>query len=285
MKKNLPILLLVLSLILVAIGIYGVVKSRNDKEPSRMHTTLGGYSDTDHHPMDVKKSADDYLYVSMPEKTPGYIKDYTGFRVSFNQDNHTPNWVAWELLGSETEGGVARNNKFWQDTEVPGCPTTRDYSNSGYDRGHLCPSADQKWSDQSMIDCFSLSNIAPQDHNLNTGAWKTLENKERQWAKRDSAIIIIAGPIYTPNDKKTIGQANVRVPSAFFKILAAPYLKNPRGIAFVYPNMTAPGNMQQYAMSIRELEKLTGFNFFSRLPEKEQDILEMTASFNDWNKR
>lgn len=160
--------------------------------------------------------------------------------MSFNKDNHTPNWVAWELLRSETGGEKSRHNKFWQDFEVDGCPDTRDYSNSGYDRGHMCPAADQKWSHEAMVDCFSLANIVPQDHALNTGAWKTLENKERKWAERDSAIVIVAGPIYETSDTSRIGRAGVRVPGAFFKVMIAPYLDEPRGIAFVYPNMTAP---------------------------------------------
>ena len=63
--------------------------------------------------------------------------DYTGFKVSFNRHNRTPNWVAWELLGSETRGEAKRHNRFWQDRDVDGCPTTNDYRNSGYDRGHM----------------------------------------------------------------------------------------------------------------------------------------------------
>lgn len=135
-----------------------------------------------------------------------------------------------------------------------------------------------------MVDCFSLANIAPQDHSLNTGAWKTLENKERQWADRDSAIVIVAGPIYEAPDTVRIGNAGVRVPGAFFKVLAAPYLDRPRGIAFVYPNMTSPGNMENYVMTIRDVEKLTGYDFFHNLPDDIEEIIETEASFRDWNR-
>lgn len=221
--------------------------------------------------------------VALPEGLKSQVKEYVGFTVSFNKDNGTPNYVAWELLGTEAWGDIQRTDNFWQDPDLDGCPATKDYTGSGYDRGHMCPAADQKWSDRAMNDCFVMANICPQDHDLNAGAWLTLENKERQWAQRDSAIMIICGPIYDVADTKRIGNAKVRVPGAFFKILAAPYLKNPRGIAFVYPNMTAPGNMQDYAMSIDDVEKMTGYDFFQALPEDIEARIESTYSFKEWN--
>ena len=221
--------------------------------------------------------------VIIKKDTPEQIKEYTGFTVSFNKDNHTPNYVAWELLGSEIAYNVERNNNFWQDKEIEGCPQYKDYSRSGYDRGHLCPAADQKWSEEAMNDCFVMANMCPQDHNLNAGAWNTLENKERQWAKRDSAIVIVAGPIYEESDKKRIGNIGVRVPSAFFKAFLAPYLKEPRAIAFVYPNMSSPGNMQDYAMSIDDLEEITGYDLFPALPDDLENKVEAKFSFIEWN--
>ena len=224
-------------------------------------------------------------YAAVQDGTPEQIVEYTGFRVSFNSENKTPNWVAWELLESETDGPESRYNSFWQDINVEGCPSTEDYVRSGFDRGHLCPAADQKWDHQAMVDCFSMANMAPQDHSLNSGAWATLEKKERAWAKRDSAIVIIAGPIYTKEDNKCIGNAQVRVPSAFFKVMIAPYVENPRGIGFIYPNMSAPGNMKDYSMSIDEVERITGIDFFYNLPDEIEDKIEATASFKEWDKR
>ena len=222
--------------------------------------------------------------VRIPAGIDSQLKDYEGFTLSFNAANRTPNWVAWELLGSETDGPVSRGNRFWQDTDIEGCPDRSDYTSSGYDRGHLCPAADQKWSGQAMSDCFVMANMCPQAHALNSGAWSTLEKKERLWAERDSALVIVAGPIYESSDTQRIGDAGVRVPSAFFKVMIAPYLDSPRGIAFVYPNMTAPGNMQNYVMTIDEVEQLTGFDFFHNLPDDIERIVESTASFKEWNR-
>lgn len=223
--------------------------------------------------------------VKLPLHLPEQIKEYTGFTVSFNKDNHTPNYVAWELLGSEVSTEISRSDNFWQDTEIEGCPAHSDYTGSGYDRGHMCPAADQKWSQQAMDDCFVMANMCPQIHDLNAGAWETLEAKERQWAKRDSAIMIVAGPIYTENDTKRMSRnVPVRIPSAYFKALLAPYVDSPRAIAFVYPNMSAPGNMQDYAMSVDELEEILGYDLFHNLPDELENKVESQYSFTEWNR-
>ena len=222
--------------------------------------------------------------VTVPDELAQQLKEYTGFTVNFNKDRGTPNYVAWELLGEEVKNDVERSNNFWQDTEIEGCPSYSDYTRSGYDRGHICPAADQKWSEEAMSDCFVMANICPQDHQLNAGAWNTLENKERQWAKRDSAIMIVAGPIYSPSDTLVIGnQTKVNVPGAFFKAIIAPYVAEPRGIAFVYPNMTSPGNMENYAMSIDDLEEILGFDLFPALPDDIENNIERRFSFKEWN--
>ncbi|MDE7402054.1 MAG: DNA/RNA non-specific endonuclease [Muribaculaceae bacterium] len=264
-------LLLTCSIALLVIGIIGAITLNG---PSQRMADIKSKSGTDF---------GDLLDVSYSTGSPIVIKDYTGFRVGFNTQNHTPAWVSWELLGSETDGAESRRQNFWQDLEIDGCPTTKDYSNSGYDRGHLCPAADQKWDSQAMTDCFSLANIAPQDHKLNTGAWKTLESKERLWAQRDSSIVIVAGPIYSDNDTQRIGNAGVRVPSAFFKVMIAPWLKEPRGIGFIYPNMISPGNMMNYSMTIREVEQATGLDFFHTLPDALEEEIETKSSFKEWN--
>ncbi|MDE6522993.1 MAG: DNA/RNA non-specific endonuclease [Muribaculaceae bacterium] len=222
--------------------------------------------------------------VTVSKSLPSIVKEYEGFTVGFNPENKTPNYVAWVLQGNETDGDVGRSNKFWTDTELEGCPDTRDYSRSGYDRGHICPAGEQKWSDEAMHHSFVMANICPQKHELNTGAWKTLEDKERIWAKRDSAIVIVAGPIYDKSDKETIGTNKVRVPSAFFKVLLAPYANPIRAIGFVYPNMRCDGNMQAYAVSVDDVEKMTGFDFFSALPDDIENDIESTVPFKDWNK-
>lgn len=257
-------------IILVAVIVGRVTCSGKEKMPSAEGSVPQRYENLD--------------YTVIGKSIPSEELAYEGFRMSFNKETHVPNWVGWELLGSETDGEISRSNKFWQDPAVEGCATLDDYRRSGYDRGHMCPSADQKWSEKAMHDCFVLTNMAPQSGALNRGAWQTLEDKSRLWARRDSALVIVAGPIYNSDVVTTIGNG-VRVPDAFFKVLLAPYVERPRAIGFVYPNMSAPGNMQNYVMTVDDIEALTGYDFFSSLPDDIEKDVEAIASFKEWNRR
>ena len=110
---------------------------------------------------------------------------HTGYTVSYNAETKIPNWVAWTLTPERFEEAVSRYDKFLPDPEVANPVTTEDYRRSGYDRGHLCPAADNKWDEQAMRESFYMTNVCPQDHNLNratgkswkklaaTGRWKT----------------------------------------------------------------------------------------------------------------
>lgn len=275
---------------LIALGIILMIRNSQESSASNQNENKDIHVETPSHDPNsyaTKHTGQRHYpgmeYVGLPDDLTSQIKEYSGFTISFNKDNGTPNYVIWELLEEETKGEKGRSNKFWTDSELDGCPTTKDYSRSGYDRGHMCPSGEQKWSHEAMNDCFVMANICPQVHDLNNGAWKTLETKERQWAARDSALMIVAGPIYEKSDKERIGKSGVRVPSAFFKVLLAPYVTEPRGIAFVYPNMKVVGNMQDYAMSIDELEKILGYDFFPALPDEIEKKVESTYSFKEWN--
>lgn len=228
-------------------------------------------------------NARELMKVALPKNIKSQLKEYEGFTVSFNAETRNPNYSAWELLESETDGTTRRSNRFWMDESIEGCPDKTDYSGSGYDRGHLCPAADQKWSAKGMSDCFSMANMCPQWPGLNSGAWNTLEQKCRLWAQRDSALIIIAGPIFSPSEKKYLNGNNIRIPTAFFKVILAPYLKEPRAIGFIYPNYTSPGNMNNYAMSVDDVERETGFDFFATLPDELEKRLENTYNLKEWN--
>lgn len=227
--------------------------------------------------------ADSLTKVVTADGTPEQIVRYPGMTVSFNSDMHVPNWVAWKLTASMTEGGVSRENAFYNDPDVAGCAETYDYSYSGYDRGHMTPAGDMKWSREAMHGTFSLANICPQAHSLNSGSWKKLEEKCRIWAKADSAIIIVCGPILTDNIREYIGDTRVAVPKRFFKVILAPYANPARGIGFIMPNDKVAGGMQAAAVSIDDVEKATGLDFFSALPDEIETEVEKQCDFHLWS--
>ncbi len=225
--------------------------------------------------------------VAMPEDCVSQIIQYPGFTVSFNKDYHMPNWVAWELTRQEASANEVTREKgtFMADPDVPGCPDLADYKSSGYDRGHMCPAGDMKWSADAMQACFFLTNMCPQDNALNTGAWNSLETKCRNWAVRDSAIIIICGPVLSDKLPRTIGPNRVPVPERFFKVVLAPFANPVRGIGFIMANGKVPGGMQAAAVSIDEVEEITGFDFFASLPDDIENKIEAECNFPRWSQK
>lgn len=223
------------------------------------------------------------LEVKAPEWLRSVPVSYKGMEISFNSELHIPNWVAWELTRDETSGDEPRYNKFMTDTDIDGCPSPGDYSYSGYDRGHMAPAGDMKWDSEAMRQTFFLTNICPQAKALNTGAWKRLEEKCRLWAQADSAIYIVCGPVPGDAPLEYIGNTRVAVPARFFKVIVSPYANPPRGIGFIMPNSRVEGGMQKAAVSIDEVEAVTGFDFFSALPDSIENMVESQCRFNRWS--
>lgn len=214
---------------------------------------------------------------------PSVLVHYEGISLSFNPELHIPNWVSWELTRDKAQGEEPRFNRFMTDDRIKGCPVPGDYTYSGYDRGHMAPAGDMKWSRKAMKETFYLTNICPQSKQLNTGSWKKLEEKCRFWASVDSVIYIVCGPVLADEPIEYIGETKVAVPRRFFKVIAAPYANPPRGIGFIMNNGRVEGGMQKAAVSIDEVEALTGLDFFSRLPDDIEIDIESQKNFNSWS--
>lgn len=229
---------------------------------------------------------DELLNVAIDSCVNQQIVDYPGFKVSFNSTMHQPNYVAWELTADEARATGPRESKFETDPDVYGCPTPADYKHSGVDRGHMIPAADVKWNPEAMKASHLLSNICPQDHRLNAGAWANLENNCRSWAIRDSAIVIICGPVLTDRMPRTIGKANkIPVPERFFKVVLSPYSNPPRGIGFIMNNGQVNGGVQATAVTIDQVEDITGFDFFASLPDEIENEVEAQCAYHVWQRK
>ena len=225
---------------------------------------------------------------------PARLKDrkeqiirHKGYTVSYNNQLRLPNWVAYELLRNEVNGSEERSGRFEIDPGVIGtCPTYRDYSQSGYDRGHMAPAGDAKWNSQAMKESFYMTNICPQKPGLNRGNWKELEEQIREWAILDSALLIVCGPVVTDKSKnKTIGKNKVTIPERFFKVIVAPYLEKPRGIGFLFTNDDKNRRLQDYVVTIDSIEYITGIDFFPALPDEAETLVEGYSNPGIWNLR
>lgn len=210
------------------------------------------------------------------------IIENLGYTVSYNTDWHIPNWVAYQLTKAETYGDVPRANTFYADPQAHGVViSTSDYKNSGYDRGHMAPAADMKWSRQAMAESFYLSNVCPQNHNLNGGDWRELEERVRLYAQKYGELFIVCGPIVYEN-APTIGYNNIVVPESFFKVLLKKTDAGYEAIGFVFKNQAGNKSLSSYAVSVDSAEKLSGIDFFGFLPDDRENEIEGNFSLASW---
>lgn len=225
--------------------------------------------------------------VEIPAEIEGrteQIIDHLGYTVSYNADWKIPNWVAYELTKEEAEGSESRSDSFVPDPQVAPdqSSNTSDYLRSNFDRGHLAPAGDMKWSKQAMKESFYLSNICPQNGNLNSGIWKDLETQVRVLAEQKGSIYVVCGPIVSDRPK-TIGANDVAIPDAFFKVLLQNDDNNWYSIAFMFANKNGKKPLSTYAMSVEELQTITAIDFFPALPDSVEQIVESQVDFTKWN--
>ncbi|CAH0997424.1 hypothetical protein EMA8858_03557 [Emticicia aquatica] len=218
------------------------------------------------------------------------IIEHKNYTLRYEEDYEIPAWVVHKLRGEYTQGRASRaGNQFIPDKKVKNnSALSGDYSNTGFDRGHMVPAGDFKCCQDLMNETFYMSNISPQAPDFNRGIWENIEERVRGWAVRDEELYIVTGPVLRKG-LPTIGRYNnVAVPEFFYKI-ALFYQpksgKTPRAIAFLLPNEPLFGKrMNSYVVSIDEVEKATGLDFFAKLPNDIQTKLEAKSSWTDWTK-
>jgi len=214
-----------------------------------------------------------------------YLLDHDIYVVSYNPNKNVPNWVAWALDRSFL-GHVRRKNDFRPDASLPSTfyhVTPQDYHDSGYDRGHLCPSADRDDSPTNNSLTFLMTNMQPQLHELNAGPWEKLEEHERELAhRRDAELFIVAGGIFD-KDYRSIGHG-VAVPKANFKIIvalrqgqsASDVKSETKVISVIMPNEPGVGSRPwtDYLTSVDVIEQATGYDFLTNVTKGVQDVIE-----------
>ena len=224
---------------------------------------------------------DSLMTVDIPNGMSDTLVRYDAFMVHFNSGRGIANCAVYELTRGELQGTIERSNDFGQDAGVKGCPLPGDYAGSGFDRGHLVPAADLKWSEAAMRQSFLMTNVAPMHKALNEGGWAKLEEKVREWTVRDSTLLVFAGPIVNNGDS-TLASGRVTVPGSYYKVVMAPCVRPMRAIAFIYPNGRSGGRLRQYAVSVDEVEHRTGLDFFPYLPPEEQHRIESPVNLDAW---
>lgn len=229
---------------------------------------------------------------SMGDGVTSQILHYTGHTLSYNNETRLPNWVAYELTGKEVQGDNPRKDKFARDPQVKGAQADKeDYRNSGWDRGHMAPAGDMKWSTKAMDESYYFTNICPQNHELNSGDWKELEEKCRKWAEKYGSVYIVCGPIITENVHGKLGENQVVIPDKFFKVILIQKDGKWQGAGFLFNNppkrnsrlsTKTPANrpLESYMVTIDEVESITGLDFFHKLPDSvEKEVEQQRTMF------
>lgn len=237
-------------------------------------------------PTHTEMSADiDKLEIPVsPKGLSETIKQRTAYTLSYNHDMRNPNWVAWVLTSDHTTGSAKRADYDFEDDKDMPAPvgTKADYYNKGYDRGHMCPAGDCHWSAQAMTDCFLMTNMCPQNNSLNRGVWNTIEQQCRTWARKYGKVYIVCGPIYLNKEHRKLGSNKVVVPDAFFKVVLC-MEGTPKAIGFVCRNQSQKGKKKtEFVNTIDDVERITGYDFFSALPDDVENTVESKCDINEW---
>lgn len=212
-----------------------------------------------------------------------YLMINKSFILSYNNSQGRANWAAWRITDTDL-GDEKRRNNFRPDPALPkGFVQIKpsDYTRSGYDRGHLVPSADRTNSPEANSDTFLMTNIIPQTPDLNRNVWEGLESYSRRLVSRTNIDLFIVAGVYGEKGKL---KRKVSVPTNSWKIIVGV----PRGkdisvideksltIAVDIPNEIdlVDNDWRKYRTTIRSIEQRTGYNFLSTLPQNLQDKLE-----------
>ena len=222
---------------------------------------------------DFEKQVDFLLPSS---KSNGELIRHEGYTLSYRDQYKDAEWVAYPLLSYETSGDADRKyEQFKPDPTVDnGTALPADYTRSGYDRGHLAPAGDFKFSQRIMKETFFMSNITPQAPQFNRGIWSDVEAQVRTWARRDNGLYVVTGPVLKPG-LPTIGKSNeISVPEKFYKVIL--YCNKPdiRMIGFLLNNEPSSEPIKNFVVPVSLIEQLTGIDFFPKIPEDLQRKLK-----------
>lgn len=223
------------------------------------------------------------IFNFLPSSTTNQIVKHEFYTLSYNEKYEQAEWVAYELNVNYLKNSNFKRPFFIEDPKVKtGSADWRNYKNSGYDKGHLCPAGDMEFAFNAYNDTFFTSNISPQLLDFNGGVWNRLEQKVRYWATKYEGIYIVTGGVLEAS-LKTIGREKVAVPAYFYKVL----LDNSDGkfkmIAFLVPNAESNVPLYNFVVSVDHIEKLTGIDFFPKLEDRIENQLEKNSDYKSWS--
>lgn len=250
-----------------------VVSFSQDSIPYKIQKDI--FSDVETNKLKYIQKLLDSVGIAAPIAQEKLVK-HSAYFSSYNTTHRIPNYVVHVVTKDILYGNQTRSNDFRADPLIKqDMSDSVDYWNSGFDRGHMAPSADFKWNRKALSESYFYSNIIPQNSALNQKAWNKLEMQVREWAIDNSELIIVTGPIIKDDlPKLQQGSFKVSIPEYLYKIVLDYYPPTYKAIAFLYPNKNVPYDLDKHIVPIDSIEKLTGIDFFPNLPDSLENILE-----------
>jgi endonuclease G, mitochondrial len=218
----------------------------------------------------------------LPKSTINQVVHRDHYVFSYDENAEQAEWLAYELNSNQLINNDFKRPYFIEDPLVETKSADwRNYKNSGYDKGHLCPAADMEFDIKAYEDTFYTSNISPQNHGFNAGIWNRLEQKVRYWAREYETVFVITAGVLKGN-QTTIGHEKVKVPNYFYKIIVTGNGNNLKTIAFLIPNKASDLSLYEYIVSIDEIEAQTGIDFFPKLEDSLENKIESEKNPRGW---
>ena len=215
-----------------------------------------------------------------PTSSKGYLITHSYYALSYSSTHRQAEYVFYYLPPAHIGGGQERTDDFRADPKVKSNPVKgTDYQGSGFDRGHLCPAADMAINRTAMSETFFMSNMSPMAPSFNRGIWSKVEDWVRGAALANGGLYVITGPMLS-NSCGAVKQS-ITIPCAYYKIVFTGG-SNPKMLGFVLPNASASGSITRFAVSVDEIEKKTGIDFFPQLDDVLEHNLESKVSLIGW---
>ena len=207
-----------------------------------------------------------------------------GYLSGYCEARRNPAWVSFSISSITVGATAKRPSRFVTDTRTQSRVAHQDYSNSGYDRGHMAPNyaIATRYGHEAQRETFLMSNITPQAPELNRIWWRILEEKEaNDFAMRLERVWVVTGPVFAGEVKKL--PSGVDVPTAFYRIILDEENGQPRVLAFIAPQtVTGHEPLAQFLTSVRKIEQQTGLDFYPELTKEVQDRMESTKAERLW---
>jgi endonuclease G len=207
---------------------------------------------------------------------------HTLFALSYNEGYELASWAAYQLTPEQAKATGTFKEKYIEDPLVTtGSATTKDYKDAGFIMGQLVPPEDMFTSKEAVEETFLTSNTVPHKPSFNKYVWKTIEGLIREWAKEGNTLYIVTGPVLKDAPFGTFGQNKISIPTRYYKVLLD--ANGERAIGFIIRSNIATGSPKSFAISVDELEKITGIDFFPELADELEAKVEASKDFSKWN--